>query len=135
MNAVVVAMPPTEAQTLHDFYSNILPSQGRYVLVTLPNAKQHFVKNVGEAVSKTLELEKASTGAVYHANAGYGATNTRTQSNVVSVKSFWVDIDCGDSKAAEGKGYATKRDATAAISHFLKNLYNTFPYVYCQQHM
>lgn len=118
MSAVMIE-PQTEAQILTEFYSTILPTQGRYVVFTMPDKQHRFVDSIAAMVSTTLELEKVSTGAVYHANASYGATDTRTQSNVVAVKSFWMDIDCGDSKAAGGKGYATKKDATSALKHFL----------------
>lgn len=120
MSAAVATMPQAEAQTLHDFYTDILPTQGRYVLFTLPNARHCFVDSIDAAVTKTLELEKSSTGAVYQANASYGAENLRTQNNVVSIKSCWLDIDCGSDKAAGGKGYPTKKHANAALSQFIK---------------
>jgi len=41
---------------------------------------------------------------------------------VRALKSFWVDIDCGATKAAEGNGYATKEDAVAAIKAFFSLL-------------
>lgn len=121
MSAAVATMPQAEAQTLHDFYSDILPTQGRYALFMLPNARHCFVDSIDAAVIKTLELEKSSTGAVYHANASYGAESQRTQNNVVSIKSCWLDIDCGSDKAAGGKGYPTKKDANAALSQFIKS--------------
>jgi putative DNA primase/helicase len=40
-------------------------------------------------------------------------TRIRKQSNVHSIKSFWLDIDCG-----EGKPYATKRDGFNALKTF-----------------
>lgn len=123
MSAAVTEILQTENATLHDFYTAILPTEGGYTLFTLPDKKHYFVENVDELVIKTLELEhdaSNSAGQIYYAMAGYGAENKRTQDNVVSVKSFWADIDCGENKATEGKGYPTKKDANTALSQFIK---------------
>lgn len=44
----------------------------------------------------------------------------RRGDHVRGLKSVWMDIDCGEAKAATGGGYASKQDAVAAMLHFVK---------------
>lgn len=118
------------AADLGAFYTSIWPISEIYALFTLPDRKHHQCTTVAEAVAKTIALN-ATPGvqAVYHACAGYkeasyicadGAARFRVQANAGKVKAFWVDIDCGEQKAAEGKGYHTKKEAITAVKQFLR---------------
>ena len=51
----------------------------------------------------------------YYAMASFKERGSRKQDNVAFLKSFWIDVDCGEAKAAEGKGYATKKDGVRAL--------------------
>ena len=55
---------------------------------------------------------------IYLAVAEYQTDAGRTQSNAVGAFAFWADIDCGEEKAAQGKGYATIDLALAAVDTF-----------------
>lgn len=55
---------------------------------------------------------------VYFACAEFLTNESRTQANAVGAFGFWGDIDCGEQKAAQGKGYATIELALAAVESF-----------------
>ena len=55
---------------------------------------------------------------IYLAVSEYQTNAGRTQSNAVGAFAFWADIDCGEEKAAQGKGYATIDLASAAVDTF-----------------
>lgn len=55
---------------------------------------------------------------IYLAVSEYQTNAGRTQSNAVGAFAFWADIDCGEEKAAQGKGYATIDLALAAVDTF-----------------
>jgi hypothetical protein len=121
-----------------DFLRAILPEEG-YKLVGLSRAGS---TGIGHRAFKTLEeMAEAITSfdgneslTVYHACAAYkapsyevevqvnGETKTKTkyrgEQNWFKAKSFWADIDCGEAKAREGKGYATKKEAADIIRGF-----------------
>ena len=82
-------------------------------------------------MAKAIEsYDKQENLTVYHACAAYkeasyeavvnGETKRkyRGEPNWLRAKAFWADIDCGESKAAEGKGYVDKDSAVAAILDF-----------------
>lgn len=67
---------------------------------------------------------------VYYAVASYGTLandkgkTLRTQANVLAVRSFWLDIDCGP-----GKPYATAKDAARAVLIFAEKLGLPRPFI------
>jgi hypothetical protein len=118
------------AADLEAFYTTIWPPSGIYALFTLPDRKHHQCTTIANAVAKTIALN-ATPGvqAVYHACASYkeasyicadGAARFRVQANAGKVNSFLADIDCGEQKAAEGKGYRTKKEALGAVMGFCR---------------
>ncbi|BDU57928.1 hypothetical protein LMORI2_09100 [Limnohabitans sp. MORI2] len=116
------------------FLKLILPEDG-YKFVGLSRAGS---SGIAHKAYESLELmadaiafyDKQTNLTVYHACAAYkeasyeavvnGETKRkyRGQPNLLKAKSLWCDIDCGEKKAAEGKGYATKGDAVKAIGRF-----------------
>jgi len=123
------------------FLKLILPEDG-YKFVGLSRAGG---SGIAHKAYESLELmadaiasyDKQTNLTVYHACAAYkeasyeavvnGETKRkyRGEPNWYKAKAFWADIDCGESKAAEGKGYATKKDAARAILGFCQT--NQFP--------
>ena len=123
------------------FLKLILPEDG-YKFVGLSRAGN---PGIAHKAYESLELmadaiasyDKQTNLTVYHACAAYkepsyeavvnGETKRkyRGEPNWYKAKAFWADIDCGESKAAEGKGYATKKDAARAILGFCQT--NGFP--------
>ena len=78
------------------------------------------VDGVDDAVAQALKLSSEGT-EIYFACAEYLTPNSRTAANASGAWAFWMDIDCGDDKAAAGKGYATIEDAEIALSKFCKD--------------
>lgn len=81
--------------------------------------QHHPVKTVDEAASKAREIMNAERNA-YFACSKYRTPDNRKGENVKSVRAFWLDIDCGEDKAAKGEGYATKQEAANALLGFCK---------------
>ena len=98
-----------------DLLSAVLSDEGWYCVVGLKKTgmpKQVFVQTLEEVEQKVDEL-LALNYDVYFACAKYETNSTRTTDNVKNIKSFWLDIDCG-----EGKPYATQADGIEALKHF-----------------
>lgn len=81
--------------------------------------RHHPVHSLVEAVRKAQKISLGGKNA-YFACAEYFAADSRKGDNANKVRSFWLDIDCGDAKAAEGKGYATKSEGHAELIKFCR---------------
>lgn len=123
------------------FLKTILPEDG-FKFVGLSRAGK---SGIAHKAYESLELmaqaidsyDRQPNLTIYHACCSYKEasyevtidgekkTKYRGEPNWKQAKSFWADIDCGEQKAAEGKGYATKIDAAKAIVGFCRN--NQFP--------
>jgi len=77
----------------------------------------HPVKTVAEALDKAQTISNAGRNA-YFACAEYMTEGSRKGDNVKRVRAFWLDLDCGEAKAAKGDGYRTKREAADALVEF-----------------
>lgn len=92
-------------------------------LGTLDRQTKHFknihVKDTTEAVRRALALSGEGYDT-YFALAEFKNPFSRSAENSVGASGFWVDIDCGESKAAARKGYATIDDARLALTQFCK---------------
>lgn len=84
----------------------------------------HFTTHA-ELADAVLAMDSAGHEA-YFALGRYAPHNTvsgqpgRKGEQVCALKSFWLDIDVGDDKAAKKKGYATKKQAAQAFAEFLQ---------------
>ena len=78
------------------------------------------VDGVADAIEQALKLSSEGT-EVYFACAEYKSPDNRVAANASGACAFWMDIDCGEDKAAAGKGYATVEDAEVALSKFCKD--------------
>jgi len=123
------------------FLKTILPEDG-YKFVGLSRAGS---SGIAHKAYESLELmaeaiasyDKQTNLTVYHACAAYkepsyeaivngeAKKKYRGEPNWFKAKSFWADIDCGEDKAAEGKGYPDKKSAATAIVGFCRA--NGFP--------
>jgi len=121
------------------FLQTILPEDG-YKFVGLSRVGQTGIAHKAyaslEDMAKAIEsYNKQSNLTVYHACCSYKEPSYlvegnpkpkyRGEPNWLKAKSFWADIDCGQSKHDEGKGYLTKTDAAKAIIRFCHS--NGFP--------
>ena len=98
-----------------EILQNILASEGYYCIVGLKakaKAKTSFHKDWKEIQTKVDSLLNEDRD-VYFACSTFAEPTNRTQQNSLSVKSFFLDIDCGT-----GKPYPTQREALEALKTF-----------------
>ena len=118
------------------FLQTILPEEG-FKFVGLGRVGRDGIAHKAyeslELMAQAIESYDAQSNLiVYHACCSYKAasyeaevngetkTKYRGSQNWNKTKSFWVDIDCGEDKAAEGKGYLNKTEAAKAIIGFCR---------------
>lgn len=65
----------------------------------------------------------------YFALAAFGDADNREQTNAHALRSLWIDIDIGEQKAIEGKGYATRDLALAALDAFIAKGFPDYSYL------
>ena len=123
----------------NQFLEHILPRQGIYMAVGMKmvpgkNGKDELI-TVHRGCHELKEMLRwfnwfEDNGfSTYHACASYkqcpytdesGKKINRKSVNWLYARSLWVDIDCGEKKAEEGKGYTTQRDAMMVLVDFVK---------------
>src|SRR5574338_340001 len=99
--------------TRTEFLTKVVAPQGRFcVFTSKPFPHNEFFPDVTSADSY---IDKCvSEGRdTYFGVATYGEENKRTAANVQYLKSFFLDLDCGEEKAEKGQGYV---DQAAALS-------------------
>ena len=128
--AVPSTRPPSNLVQTAEFFEVILPSAGLRC-VAVPNKKSatgaflhKFYEDSDTAAEVTQRYDARGDVPVYFGCASYCSADSRKGENVAAVRSFWLDIDCG-----EGKGYATQRDAILALAAFRKDLHLPAPYL------
>lgn len=100
------------------FFDLVLPDGGWRCVAMPSNGKMaqsfgHTNKWLNDAAQT---IDKRELNAFF-ACATFKERNSRLQTNVHAVKSFWLDVDCGD-----GKPYATIKDGAKAALTFAKKL-------------
>lgn len=80
----------------------------------------HSVSGVREAVRLAFALSTKGSEA-YFACAEYTTSENRTAANAAGAWALWLDIDCGENKAAKGKGYRTVEEADLAVQQFCRD--------------
>ena len=108
-----------------EFLESILPSEGVYLMAVAGDKgfKHRGFMTIAAAADFVEQCDEQGA-TVYHACAAFkrapykneaGKFVTRTQENWRAAKAFWVDVDCGADKAAEGHGYATQKEAAQVL--------------------
>lgn len=119
-----------------EFLQTILPEEGwKFLALGRPDHSglAHKAYESLETMAAAMEsYDRQETTTVYHACAAYKEPSYevevqgemkrkyRGEPNWFKAKSFWADIDCGEQKAAEGKGYINKSEAAKAIFGFCR---------------
>ena len=112
-----------------EFFSSTLPDQGYYCIGLLKDngAFAHrWFEDKEKAYSYALAMsEKGET--VYYGQAGYTEPTNRKGENASHFRAFFLDIDCGPTKAepdARGriKGYIDQQSGMAALRQLCKDL-------------
>ncbi len=83
-----------------DLLNTVQPSSGWFCVLGIKGKRvdQHLVET-REEVDKLVEDFVADNWDVYFGVAKFATDANRTKDNVHLLKSFWVDIDCGEAKA------------------------------------
>jgi hypothetical protein len=98
-----------------DLFEAVLPDDGTFMAFELP-AQRHRAFETKRALAD--HVERSTADAVYFACAAFRSADSRRADNVHALRAFWLDLDCGSDKAAEGKGYATEEVALRALRDF-----------------
>ena len=108
-----------------DFLRTILPTDGYYALVGIKNKKiQQVLVDDITAMGPIIRASLSNNEDVYFGCASYVNPDSRKKSNVYYVKSFWIDLDCG-----EGTAYATQQDGFDALRALCKSASMPKPWV------
>ena len=122
-----------------EFLQTILPEEGIHYVVLFregSGAPAHKAYSDLETMAQAIEAySQQETLSVYHACASYKEAVVEVENEDGSVKrkwripenwdkakAFWLDIDCGESKAEKGDGYATQRLAAEALREFCREV-------------
>lgn len=112
-----------------DLLEAVQPSEGWYCVIGI-NAQGSAIQRLvstREEVTQVADKFTAKERNVYFAVAKYKTDSNRTKENVLALKSFWVDVDCGpgksalDDKTGRPKGYETQAEGLTALLTFIKN--------------
>jgi hypothetical protein len=110
---------------VNNFLETILPETGTYCVVGIKNGKtkQRFYKTIDEISIAANALDSDGTDA-YFALATFKDDSARTAANAALLRSFFVDLDCG-----ENKPYPDQTAAATALSQFVTDTGLPTPYV------
>ena len=78
---------------------------------------QRFCDTRAEVDVIAQEFIKNQVNAFYGC-AKYGELNNRTHANAKYFRALWIDVDCGEAKANEGKGYRTQAEGLKKFREF-----------------
>jgi hypothetical protein len=106
-----------------DLLDTVLATEGWYAVVGIKGKSV-----VQELVQTRSELEThvakflAEKRNVYFGCAKYETDESRKRENAKYFRAFWMDIDCGEDKAAEGKGYIDQATGLQELQRFCKTI-------------
>lgn len=108
-----------------DFLAKIIPDDGVYIVFRVnrqtKKRRQTYHTDLDEMVDE-IAWAASSGWDVYHACASFKTDQNRYAENARSLKALFVDLDCGEGKAAKGDGYATKEEAILALRAFCTDI-------------
>lgn len=106
-----------------DLLDTVLAPEGWYAVVGIRGKKvdQHLVET-REEVDDLVEELLSQKFDVYFGCAKYATGENRTKDNATYFKALWVDIDCGEEKAASGDGYVDQATGLQELQRFCKTI-------------
>lgn len=110
-----------------EFFDLILPADGWLCLaVPFPSGgyKHIYFESTALMAQRVQELD-AKGVTVYHACSSFADKSSRTQANVLRIRSFWLDVDVGD----DPRKYATFKDACYGVLGFAQAVGLPQPYI------
>lgn len=104
------------------FLNSVWPDDGWYCLLAIngKSKKQKLYKSIDTAAQAAHQFDENGFNT-YFAVSSFKDDSSRKADNVLHTKAMFLDIDCGEKKAAEGIGYATKGAAFVALKDFCKS--------------
>ena len=103
---------------MFDLLDAVLPAEGRYCVFGLGKfPDQRFCDTRAEVDAIAQEFVKNNVNTFYGC-AKYGDLNNRTHINAKYFRALWIDVDCGEAKADEGKGYRTQAEGLRKFKEF-----------------
>ena len=104
---------------IKQFYEKALPSQGVYCVAKIDGKRttQRFAESIDEVenLARQFALEKANVYVALAAFDGY----SRKAEDAQFLRSFFIDLDVGVSKAQVKRGYVSQSEAHIALQAFL----------------
>ena len=103
----------------------VQPAEGWLAIVGIKGKiVNQYLVNTKEAADATVARFVEEKRDVYFSVAKFSSNAGRKKDNVLALKSFWLDIDCGEAKAQPNEktgrpsGYATQTDGFYALQTF-----------------
>ena len=104
-----------------EFLQWVLPAEGVYVALqynlTSSGVRQTYFDSVDDLAEAT-EYYDSKGQDVYFAMSNFRKKETRKGEDAKQIKSFFLDLDVGEDKVAERKGFATQADALRRLEEF-----------------
>lgn len=98
------------------FLRRVLPSQGHYcTLVINPDGRRQGFFSTIEELAQAIKSRSDRGDNTYYAIAAYRTKENRKQDNVLALKTFALDVDCG-----EDKPYASWKEGLVALLAYVK---------------
>lgn len=114
-----------------EFLKAVLPQEGDKCWVSISKNKkvtQGFVGSIEDLVTRLAQIDAAGDDA-YFGCASFKDGSSRRSENALGAKAFWLDIDCGEEKAAKGLGYVSTDIALQALDDFANQFNLPLPMV------
>ena len=109
---------------LKQFYEKALATQGVYCATGIEPGEagkakvtNKFAENLDDLIKQVDIIKKKGWNA--YVALGTFEGYSRKKDDCTFFRSFFIDLDVGEDKAASGKGYASKEDALTALDKFL----------------
>jgi len=128
------------------FLKTVLPEDGVYIVANIAlgsgSCVHHTFDSIEEMANAVETLDADGQSNVYHACSAYvehsyadakGKIRKRTLENVRAAKSFWLDLDVGES-TADHKKYESKKDAANALTEFCRESGLSMPMIVSSGH-
>lgn len=105
---------------LDDFFRAVLPDEGHYCLVLLPEGR-HIWTDTTDGLAQLATNHEGRHG-VYFGTAAFATSDNRKSTNVLALKALRLDVDAGEKKhATDPDGtYPNQKEALAALLGFIK---------------
>ena len=106
-------------KTIQDFFDAVLPSHGLLCIIGLmhdksgPAVVKYFDMGSEKAHDTIKELEASGREVYFGCSSYVDSGKPKDVRNIHSIKSFFIDIDCG-----KDGGYKDKREALIALNEF-----------------